>query len=671
MADPDEEVVHSPSNVGRGIRIRRIRLLGVVKNFDVDFTDGVDYKPLAIIAGRINTGKTSVLRFLDYLFGADGYPAHTEITKQVRSALVEIETPDGLFTLERLLGAKDVLAYPGSLDRLDPVEATRLPLAPPADPGSLSQWLLTTVGLQDVQLKEAPTQSESGTDRMSFRDLMWTVLFLNERVGTTQLLHSGNWMKELKLQQVVDAIFDVHDNEQADLARRVRDAQNALDASRHALALLEEFVSQQENGSIDALEAEIERLDADLRRVSGELRDVTEEERSASNFVANLRNAYEAAAAESALARARFRDRRSVVDRFGTLRAQYADDLRKLTLLVEAEQVFDQLSVVTCPACLKSLPPLTIQDGECGLCHQPLGNDATDQSGRELAKIELQSAKRRFKDLDEYWQRLAVALPALQDAVDLGAQDELAAAGAIDEATHDAVSPYLAQRDQLQRERQALLVLRNSAEKGLKLLTGLEARRSEVDRVTRSLETLREQQRSTRDRPDRAVVIGQLSRRFGDILREIEYPKISEAGELPPYIDDKLVPYVRGLHFKEASSGGQVLVSIAWMLAIFELAIESGASHPGVLMVDTFQKNLGGKADDEQFADIHIVERLYAHITTWLSGAGAGAQVIIVDNTPPDSVSDAVVVRYTRNPNEPPFGLIDNEMGYLGTDGDE
>ncbi|MGN6127365.1 MAG: hypothetical protein ACTHON_12410, partial [Humibacter sp.] len=549
------------------------------------------------------------------------------------------------------------------LEQADPVQAIRLPLAPPSDPQSISQWLLTSVGLQDVLLKVAPSKDESCTDRMSFRDLMWTVLFLNERVGSPQLLHAGNWMKELKLQQVVDAIFDVHDNEQADLARRIRDARGTFEAARHALAALEDFVAQQETSSLDALEMEADRLDRELAHAAAEIRAVTLRERASADFASNLRAELESAASASGASRARLRDRRSLIDRFATLRAQYADDMRKLTLLVEAEHVFDQLSVDTCPACLAPLEQLKVEGESCGLCHRPLADRDNPDAQRDLARIELQSARRRFKDLDAYWQGLLVDLPALEESVNAHAKTEATLAARVDEMTREATSPFVAQREQLHAERQSLLVLRNSVTKGIKLLNGLEARRSEVDRLGRSLRALQEQQRSSRDRPDKDAVIARISRRFGDILREIKYPKIEQHGELPPFIDDKLVPHVRGLHFKEASSGGQVLVSIAWMLAIFELGYELHAAHPGILMIDTFQKNLGGKADDEEFADIRIVERLYAHITGWLRGVGRGAQVIIVDNTPPDAVESSVVVRYTRNPDEPPFGLIDNETG--------
>ncbi|MCX4808535.1 hypothetical protein ACFWWM_23845 [Streptomyces sp. NPDC058682] len=50
---------------------------------------------------------------------------------------------------------------------------------------------------------------------------------------------------------------------------------------------------------------------------------------------------------------------------------------------------------------------------------------------------------------------------------------------------------------------------------------------------------------------------------------------------------------MRGDSYREASSGARTLLTLAWQLAVFEAAIESSATHPGFLMIDSPQKNLG------------------------------------------------------------------------------
>ena len=107
-------------------------------------------------------------------------------------------------------------------------------------------------------------------------------------------------------------------------------------------------------------------------------------------------------------------------------------------------------------------------------------------------------------------------------------------------------------------------------------------------------------------------MISALSVDSGRFSAEWGYPKHEDTG----VIDDKLVPYARMRPYRSASSGGQVLQTLAWILSVFEVAYEQQAHHPGFLLIDTPQKNLGGAAaaDDEEFADVRLVERFYRHI---------------------------------------------------------
>lgn len=67
----------------------------------------------------------------------------------------------------------------------------------------------------------------------------------------------------------------------------------------------------------------------------------------------------------------------------------------------------------------------------------------------------------------------------------------------------------------------------------------------------------------------RAHRIGRISNRYGELLRQWGYPKLSQ-----PLIDTNLVPYVRGDNYREASSGARTLLTLAWQLAVFEVAVE-------------------------------------------------------------------------------------------------
>jgi hypothetical protein len=148
-------------------------------------------------------------------------------------------------------------------------------------------------------------------------------------------------------------------------------------------------------------------------------------------------------------------------------------------------------------------------------------------------------------------------------------------------------------------------------------------------------------------------------------LSAFHFPKLSE-----PFIDPSLVPHARGGSYDQlGSAGAMTLMALAWELAVFELSVEQGRSHPGFLMIDSPQKGLRQVSDGSAVAsDIaseagSIVDRVYGHIGRWLDAHPGRAQIIIVDNEPPASVDKAnVAVRYSGDSAAPPYGLIEDAV---------
>ena len=714
MAEPsDEQAQPQPTapQLTRGIRLLRLRLAGVTKPYDVDFRrpDGTA-QPLSVISGPTNTGKTSILQLAAYALGGTRYPDHEEIVRQVRTVILETVLPSGITTIERALESRTALVFDLSLDRLGETVPKPHPVEPAGDPASLSKYLLSTIDLQDIQLREAPTQQQSETDPLSFRDVMWLCLLPNERVGSTQLLFEGNYNKNLKLKQVVDAVFGVHENESADRARRISQRQAELAEARAEVASLQVFIREQDATPREELRRVAEEADEELEAVRIALARLDADEAAAVGVAVDLRSRHAQAARQATEARQRVRDREAMVSRYASLRAQYADDIRKLTLLKQAGSVFDQLSVMVCPACLGRLPDSPqVQEGICSMCSQlvpiaissltlgatavgreipvagiryqsasdsslplppnsdPAGDSAStsaepdEKAAQKVIQSELSSTRRRFNELNEYWLRLDEGLIALHAAATRASETEAALASQIDRAAAGKITPYVSAREAILARRQAAMVRRDRVNAGLRNWRSIDSRQRKVDRLAGELAELRREQRENRVGPDRDAMIRALSGRFREILTEWGYPKHEGTG----LIDEKLVPHARMRPYSSASSGGQVLQTLAWMLSVFEVAFEQGAHHPGFLLIDTPQKNLGGAAaaDDEAFADVRLVERFYGHLISWLNKAGRGAQVMVVDNTPPPVAEPFVVRHYTRDPDHGMYGLIDNEKG--------
>jgi LSD1 subclass zinc finger protein len=648
-----------------GIRMRRLRLHGSDRAYDVDFrsADGSP-RPLSVIAGAFSTGKTTILEFIDYCLGASDHPRHPEIMPKIRAATLEVDLSGSPYLIERAVGEPSTYAQvrPGRMDERGGAPAERRPLRPAGHPDSLSSLLLAHCKLEGVQLREA-LAAGAGTDPLSFRDLMWLCFLPNERLDNKNLLFENNQMRNLKLRQVFDVVFDVHDDRAVELGRQLRDLEQRLAAARTAYTVAEQLVEEQRLGGRAELEAAQRHAKSELVDTERALAELDGRARATTRFADELRERHRDAAIAARAAAADLRDRETQLQRMIPLRAQYADDVTKLAMLTEAHQLFDPLRVTACPSCLTPLAwPPTVNDGRCSMCHTelPSGKSTVDE-GVDVG-AELRAAKARLAEITGFVEGLERAIPDLRVAAELAQEREARAAAEIDAATAHAVTPYLAQRDALARRREDAIATLQRTSAGLRLAHSLDERARDLARQEAAIATLHEELAAaggTRHRPERSAVVHRVSERYRDILAAWHYPKLADA-----YLADDLTPYVRGSRYSSASSGGRTLISLAWQLAVFEVAWETGSSHPGFLLLDSPQKNLGPTGErDAEFADTITVADIYRHLQGWLAGRGAGAQIIVADNAPPLEADLHVILRFSRRRDRPPYGLIDDETG--------
>jgi hypothetical protein len=353
------------------------------------------------------------------------------------------------------------------------------------------------------------------------------------------------------------------------------------------------------------------------------------------------------------------RDREALIERLLPLRGQYAEDQRKLAFYSEAKRLFDPLHVARCPACLERLPDApAIVSGQCTLCGQTPDDDTQVTFDREKERRVLQA---RIRDLDTYTTQVDAQLRQARAELEARQEAETRLAGELDAKTASELSPFVAQRDQIFRERQRLHAEHRDIERMLRWLDALARREANVIQLTARLQDVADELEQLRSNvPDRDAVVREVSDRFAELLVDWGFPKVHDPAA--PYVDDRFIPHVRGRVYREiGSDGAMTLTALAWMLAIFELAVERGAPHPGFLMIDSPQKNLapasGQEVDD--YMDPAIVERFYEHLLTW-AARHPGAQVVLVDHEPSAAAADNVVVRYTRRADMPPYGLIDD-----------
>lgn len=735
------------------IRIKALRLVGPRRDYLVDFThsDSDVARQLSIIAGEISTGKTSILELIDFCLGAKHHPEHDEIVANVRTVQLSIEvresrihqsedtpsnadagvreSPFGVvpedhrlvladqddsessaelprehvavhYVIERSLNStlRNAWLYRGDHRGVtaDPPEKLSLD---PAEPDSLSQFLLRACGLAGLRVKDSPTQEESKTSILSFRDVQPLWFLTNRRMDNGDLVLEKSPPRTLKLRQVVDYFFGVNDDESSAIAQQIEQLRRELNEGKTTIAALRKFLADAGISDIATVDEESDRLRIEFVAARVELEGVTSRLAASTQFAAEMRSAYHSAAQQARRLESQSRERQTLLSRLEPLRSQYADDLRKLDMLQESQRVFDALSVTVCPACQARLsPPVSEVDGHCSLCNSSLpaheghasdfalagseddelaSGDMSNRRSESILGREQRSVRSRISQLKDFIGEVSQEANALGEQLSQSQRDVESAQAALDEATAAVIAPFIVERD-------ALISRISSAESAIaylaktkNMLLQLQQRENHVLQTAGALrEALDRQKNLEQTRQSRDGMIARLSKRFELTLAAFGYPKLDQV-----HLYRNLIPVVRGHRYdRVGSSGAMTLIALAWQLSIFEEAVENGVGHPGFLLIDSPQKNLrpvsgvrpasagisgSPKSSDENeilAASDSIVERIYAHIQSWLAMHPA-AQIIIVDNEPPSQVRADIVVTYSANADEPPYGLIDDADG--------
>jgi hypothetical protein len=647
------------------IRIRQLHLRGVERDYSVSFLDSAsDVRPISTIAGEIATGKTSVLEFINFCLGGSRHPVHIEVRRQARSALLEIAVNGQIVVIERPLFDRDEVAFVHNctLEELlsaTPHRKTGKVITPAASDDSLSAYLLSQVGLGGISLKEAPSQLSSGIDPLSFRDLMWLCYLTARRAGSDYLLHEDERMQELKLRQVVEVVFDVHEDQLAKLSQALKQLEEEGARLRAEIASLERFLAEEEIPTPIELGAQLSEVEQRDQQTADELARITVQMRAQSEFAEGLRAEHSEHQREASTSGGAVRYQETLLRRLIPLQTQYAEDEQKFRFFDEAQALFDPLSLVICPACLQSLPePLSSEGDTCSLCHQAL---ATDVSEPVEVRAELNAIRARKREIDRYLDEVRAGLDEAQAAHARARAAEDESQRRLDDKVAQSLSPFIAQRDQLVRQRELARARKEDIERQLRWHAALDGRRVDQVRLQEQATSLRQQIRDFEEgRVSKQDVVADLSRRFDQILRSFDYPKLEDPE--PPYLDQHFVPHVRGTSYRAITSAGALtLIALAWQLAVFERAVELGHPHPGFLLIDSPQQGLMTQPDE--YTDEQIRLNVWNYLLAWSAGTGRSAQIVIVDNAPPAAADETVVVRYGGAYGLPPYGLIENEDG--------
>jgi len=639
------------------LRIKRLKIKGISKDYDYSFNSGLN-----IIAGPMSTGKTSVLEFIDYCLGSQNHPRHIEIRKKAIAVFLEIEIGHQKITIFRNLFSDITKAtiHECSIDEIGSMHTSHeVQIFQNPEKESISSYILKKMGLFGISLQESPTQISSGKDSLSIRDLMWFCFLPNKRLDNDNLLfEDSHFMKRIKLQQVFDVIFEVHSGAQVNLAYQIKTLEHDISQLNNEIYTLQKFLKENKLPTQDFIDKKVLELEKIGSDAQNKFEEINSRLRGESDISKKLRDRIEQIEIKIGELSSLKRDRETLLERLSPLQGQYSEDIRKLHFLKEAKTILNPIGLVKCPYCLNEIDEVDNHE-KCVLC----GKNITIQPSESFnIDNEIVTIERKLKDLKKYVKEIDSELNVHLEELKENTSELKTLKEKLDNAIKEFISPYISERDEFFKE---INTVDAEIHNLLQLTSFHDNVRLKIENKVRLEESLNEKELEIASNKvnsdEREKIISAVSDQYGKLLKEFHYPKLEK-----PFIDKNLNPYARYSLYREiGTSGGKTLISLSWFLSIFESAINIDKSHPGFVMIDTPQKNLGTnvRVGDELFGDTKIVEGFYQHVIDFASTNNDEIQIIIADNTPPEIAKKFIQIQFTGDPNIPPYGLIDDEFG--------
>lgn len=650
------------------LRIEKLILVGVRKNYIVPFENGLN-----IIHGDSDTGKSSILEFINYLLGASKIEVADEIMTSVNYAALEVLINDSPFTIIRDIykPAELIEVYPSSFSEKDSFlpgkYAPNFKISNAPD-GFFSDFLMDKLNFPKLKLKVSPSQDVSKFQRLSFRNIMKFSYINQDDMGSKSLLNLTVWGRYTQTKEVFKYIYNLFDADIADVESQISDKKLESGRLTKKYENVAEFLRETGYESIASLDDEIDKCDLLIEDIEESLSNINTSMTADSESYDELKSLHsEFSLKDKGLSKQAI-ELSHKKDQYIRLKNDYLNDIKKIKAIYEANERIGALTEVkcNCPICDNLI---TLNSGEGGFI----------KSTPEQLDEELKSLTKRTKSIEE----LIISLTAQQNDVLINkavvSKDLKKVSEMIDSETKEMITPFLTQRDALLKE---VVSTRKRREN---LVSSLRVRNHQADilarqkTLTENLEKLNEQLERLKEKaPSIDGVLSDLADNLNDFLTKVNIKNRTGISISKTHYS----AIVRGKDYFDLTSGGlRTIVSIGYLSSILKSSVNNEINHPRFLMLDTVGKYLGknlkekysgltDKKEDiiEGASDPLKYEKIYYNlidICNFAERNKSPLQIIVVDNDVPDNLAEKLrgitVAQFSSTGEDGlPLGLIDD-----------
>lgn len=616
--------------------INKLVLVGRQKSYCVNFDVGIN-----IIHGDSDTGKSSILNLIDYLLGSKKIYMYDEIEQYGLYAMLEVSLNNEVYTIKRNIfnPKENIEVFSTELESINTIFPHEY--SPNYDTegpdGYFSDFLLLSLNIPVVKVKQAPSKDNSPMVRLSFRDVFKYCYLDQDDVGSREILDRKNPSLVTKNKETFKFIHNALDTQITELQNLIGEKTREKKEIQNKYSIISSFLLETKLSTEGMLNEKKYELEGKIENLKKMKNHITNEMKSNNQEIEELRNIVLEIEKEMNELLSRKSHKEIQLIQNIRLKREYQADLSKLetTLKVKNSISMQFSKVVECPLCSAQLNTTEMKTHFI-------------EHNEDVLKREITSIKNRTRDLSKLIDELREDLLILENSIFAENEKLNKAKDLLDINAQQFIAPYITQRDTIISELSSIEEQLKKIEYFLKIRAQLKElmRREEIlqnqtTELQKKLEILKEQSPS----------IEENLKDLGTYLKEfLEYIPIKNAYGIS-VSESTFLPIVRDRNYTDLTSGGlRTLVSLGYIISLLQNSLLKETNYPGFVMIDTVGKYLGKtkKAIDEdngvEFEDLNDPEK-YVNIYNYLHTMSSKFiknenihQIILVDNDFPEDL---------------------------------
>jgi hypothetical protein len=640
--------------------VNHLILVGSRKNYEVNFKKGLN-----IIYGDSDTGKSSILNLINYCLGSSNVDFYDEIEITGKYCLLEVALRGVVYTIKRDIFKpnNEIEVFKCSYDKIDDFfpQYYSPNYSKTSEDGYFSDFLLSSMNIPIIKLKEAPTKDDSKMVRLSFRDIFKYNFLDQDKIGSKKIF-GDNPILMVKLKETFKLMYNVLDTQILELNEIIAKKnilKNDLEKKNKSVST---FLKDTEVESLKDLTLKLESLESELIIINEDLKIIDKEIIKDSEDLNYLRKDIQQKESEISEISQDLNVNQQEIRQNIALRNEYSNDIRKTIATLEV---------------IDKLPRIEDRQSDCPVCEQSMSlsklKEHFTNSDATTIKGELNGLRRRKKEIEKIYDVLKESLENKENQIKIRTEELEELRYLLDKQSINIVSPFINRRGALSHRAGNL----ESDRKNLKHFYKIRIQQSINDDEIKDLDgKISEHNETLKTLKENAPKLDEVFKDLGIKLKDfVNFVGVKNAQNVT--ISPKTyLPNIRNREYEQITSGGvRTITSVGYFIGLMLYASENIVNYPSFLMIDTIAKYIG-KTKDKDLVETDIKEDIaegmndskkYENIYKYLISLNKSSnsfQIIIVDNDIPESMSNDlkpyVRKHYTVNSN-----IVDTEIGFI------